>query len=345
MPTLNKTKQETKLIFKWGGILLAVVFIFLMVARFTSLVNQSLTPPSPPQAAFGKLPEISFPNQSKENIKYSLDTLSGFLPSFPDRTKVYKITTNPPTLGALSRTREKVSQTGFTSNETRISQDVYQWPDPTSVLQRKITMNILSSDFTLSSLYLTSQSLQKFTNLDEQNNAIELATSFLKRMSLFASDIDPEKTKITLYSVEKGTLVPISKISNTTIVKVNFFQKSLDGLPIYYEKSPESTISLIIGKENNGLKVVGARYFHKNISDISSTYAIKSTSQAFDELRQGKGYIASKPQNAAEIIIKKASLGYYIGENQDNFLMPIIIFEGDDFLGYVSAVRDEWIDN
>ncbi len=346
MPTLNKAKKQTQTILKWGGICVLIIFLFLIGIRSLTFVKDILTPPSPPQASFGRLSPIPFPNQQKENIIYTLNTLTGFLPNFSDRAKVYKISTNPPTLLALDKTRGKVSQVGFTTNETRIAEDVYQWVNQQSSLQKKITVNIFSSDFTLSSAYLITPNLQTLSSSEEKNNAIDKAQSFLMQMSLFTDDLDSQKTKATLYSIEKGTLIPTSKFSDTKIVRVDFFQKDVDGLPIYYEKGTASTIDLLIGKENNELKVVDARYFHKNISQTSSTYAIKSALEAFLELKQGKAYIAYKPQDIVEITIKKVGLGYYIGEEQQDFLMPIIVFVGDnDFIAYISAIRDEWISN
>ncbi|MDP2585499.1 MAG: hypothetical protein Q8P29_01325 [Candidatus Levybacteria bacterium] len=346
MPTLNKTKKETQAILKWGGISLAIIFLFFMGMKFLIFVKDLFTPPPPPEVAFGKLPVIPFPNQIKENIAYSLDTLTGFLPNFSDRAKVYEVISDPPTLLGLNKTLEKVSEIGFKSGGIQIAEDTYQWVDQTASLQRKITMNIFSSDFSLASPYLITPSLEKFSGTDEKNRAIDVAKSFLSKMSLFPKDIDDNKTKTTLYTIEEATLIPTSKISNTKIVGVDFFQKDLDNFPIYYDKGISSTIDFLIGKENGELKVVSARFFHKNISKTASTYAIKTASQAFSELQKGKAYIAYKPANTVEFTIKKVFLGYYIGENQQKFLMPIIVFEGsNDFVAYVSAVRDEWISN
>ena len=73
-------------------------------------------------------------------------------------------------------------------------------------------------------------------------------------MSLLPQDVDENKTKTTLYSIENGTLTLTSKSSNAKIVRVNFFQKDLDNLPIYYEKGVISTIDFLIGKQNSQLK-------------------------------------------------------------------------------------------
>lgn len=346
MLTLNKTKKETQIILKWGGIAIGIIFLFFVGIKFLTFVKDLFTPPPPPETAFGKLPAIPFPNQIKENIAYSLDTLTGFLPNFSDRATVYKIISDPPTLLGLNKTLEKVSEIGFKSNGTQIAEDTYQWIDQTASLQRKITMNIFSSDFSLSSPYLITPSLEKFSGTDEKNRATDVAKSFLAKMSLFPEDIDENKTKTTLYTIEDAILIPATKISNTKIIGVDFFQKDLNNFPIYYDRGISSTIDFLIGKENSELKVVSARFFHKKISKTASTYAIKTAQAAYSELQKGKAYIAYKPANTVEFKIKKVFLGYYMGEDQQEFLMPIVVLEGsNDFVAYVSAVRDEWISN
>lgn len=346
MPTLNTTKQEAQLIFKWGGVSLVIIFLFFMGIKFISFVKDLFTPPPPPTSTFGKLPAIPFPNQTKENLSYTLDTLSGFLPAFPDRAIVYKTTSEPPTLLGLDKSHEKVSAIGFTSNGTQVAEDTYQWIDQGQSLQRTITMNIFSSDFTISSPYLVTSTMQPFSGAEEISSAIDVAKSLLSDMSLYPQDINEAKTKTTQYSIYNTTLIPTAKISDTRIVKVDFFQNNIAQLPIYYDRGISSTIDFLIGKENNQLKVVSARFFHKHISKTSSTYAIKTAAQAYSELRKGNAYIAYKPANTVEFTIKKVFLGYYIGEAQQNFLMPVVVFEGNDgFTAYISAIRDEWISN
>ena len=66
MATLNKTKKETQIILKWGGISLIIIFLFFMGIKFLAFVKDLFTPPPPPQVAFGKLPAIPFPNFSAQ---------------------------------------------------------------------------------------------------------------------------------------------------------------------------------------------------------------------------------------------------------------------------------------
>ena len=63
-------------------------------------------------------------------------------------------------------------------------------------------------------------------------------------------------------------------------------------------------------------------------------------------MKSQKAYIASYYGGSSNVSIKNIFLGYYIGATKQNYLMPIVIFEGErGFFAYVSAVRDEWISN
>jgi hypothetical protein len=327
------------LILKIGGILFIIIFFIFMGTKL-------ITPTPSPTAAFGKLSAIQFPKRADKNVSYSLDTLTGYLPNFSDRTKVYEITPNQPTLLGLDKTREKVKNIGFSSSGVQMSEDTYQWVSQDKALQRKIIMNIFSSDFTFYSSYLTEKALQTFSGADTSGRTVEVAKKFLSDMSLFPQDIDENKTKINLFSIINGTLIPTSKITDTKIMEINFFQKDVNNLPIYYQEGKSSTIYFLIGKENNQLIVVDGRFFYKNISKTSSDYAIKTASEAYLELQNGEAYIANNQDGAEKVTIKKVLLGYYIGEKSQEFLMPIIVFEGDNnFIAYVSAVKNEWINN
>jgi len=331
-------------ILKWGAIALGIIILFSMGIKLIMFVKNVFTPPPPPTATFGKLPPIAFPDQTKENLTYTINTLTGYLPAFPDRAKIYRIIINPPTLLGLNNAGAEVAKVGFTSPGTQISEDTYQWTSQDEI-QRKMTMNIYSSNFKLSSPYLSAKTLGIFSRTDEENDAIKTAKSFLSKMSLFPSDIDESKTKITSYSIDTGSLIPVGNITKAKIVKVDFFQKDIDNLQIYYQKGPSSTLDFLVGKTVEQ-QVFEATFVHKNISDVSSTYAIKTAQEAYSELQNGSAYIANKDNNIVNFTIKNVYLGYYVGEADQNFLMPVIVFEGsNNFLAYVSAVKDEWIGN
>ena len=138
MISLNTAKIETKIVLKWGGIFLFIIFLFFMLIKILPFVINIFAPSPPPEAAFGKLPPIPYPNQVKENLSYSLDILTSILPNFSDQAKVYKIIPAPLELTGLETTLKKVSKIGFNSDGTQITEDTYQWIDqPATSPERK----------------------------------------------------------------------------------------------------------------------------------------------------------------------------------------------------------------
>ena len=350
MMTLSRATSLTKTVAKWSTMTIVSIVLIMALFRIGIAVKERLfpTPLPPPTVAFGKLPTIEFPqNAGGQQFSFSIDTLTGKLPSFPDRAKAYKVASNKPDLLALQKAKEKVSRVGFLSNPIRLSESIYQWTDSTPSA-RKISLNIFSSDFILSSPFLWDQTVTSGINLPNQNSAKGIAQSFLSDMSSFPNDIDSDKTTTSLFSIKNYTLVPATSLSSAQIIKVDFFQKNIDKMPIYYSHANASNMNVFVGGGDSQAQVVKIDFSHQSISSDFATYPIKTSIEAFSELKSGKAYIASYSSGAGDsnISIKNAFLGYYIGEKKQDYLMPIIIFTGDhDFFAYVSAIKDVWISN
>ncbi|CAN5173990.1 hypothetical protein BH11PAT1_BH11PAT1_1650 [soil metagenome] len=353
MPTLNKTTNATKSVLKWLGIIIGSIFLLIMLFRMGRGIKEYFwpTPPPPPTVSFGKLPAIVFPDAPiKETFTYALETVTGNFPYFPDRGTVFQILPVSPNLLNADRAKEKVIAVGFVNEnndplpEKKIGPTTYQWEDSSS-LHRILTMDIDSFNFTLTSSYLTSEEVLARSNLPQETKAIATAQNFVNELGLFATDIDPVKTTSTLLTLKDGSVSPATSFSTANLIKVNFFQKDANSLSIVYPYPPYSLISLLVASSSQeGGQIVDAKYVHRNVTSSSATYPIKTASLAYDELQKGKAYIASFNGSGKDIIIRTISLAYFIGDGQQNFLLPVIVFEGDDnFLAYVSAVSDSWI--
>lgn len=341
MATLSRVTSETKFIIKW----LLILFIIFIIVKIGLGIKEKLypTPPPPPTVSFGKIDSIKFPEiPTDKQLTYTLDTLSGTLPVFPDRLRVYKIIQNRIDFLTVEKIQNKVSVLGFGNRRSLISENTYQWIATKDKLS-KISFNIKTYNFTYSSSFITDPAIQSAVNLPTESDSINIAKSFLENLSLDLSDIDFAKTKTTFQSIKNYTIIPVVSISKSQIIRVDFFQKNIDKIPIFYPTAKFSTINLLVSGGNTP-GVVEAFYSHKEIANESATYPIKSASLAFSELKQGKAYIATSADNNKDIVIKNVYLGYYLGSDEQKYLMPIIIFEGEnDFLAYVSAVKDEWV--
>ena len=355
MLSLGSVTGQTRSILKWGGILLGIFAAIWVVAAGGISIKERLfpTPAPPPTVGFGKLPQPGFPketlplspqNQSQTNkieIIYSLDTLTGLLPVFPDRIKVYSTVPLKPSLLALEKIQKKASDLGFDSKPTQISENIYQWITQDSI-PIQLTFNIFSSDFSLFSSYLTNPEKGEYLNESDKENAVVIATSFIESLTSMPNDIDSSKTTVSLFDLSGTGPAPVTRIAQAKILKVNFFQKDIDGLPIYYPN--DSIITMVLGKQENQIRVVMGEFYHQSISDKSSTYPIKTADEALEELRAGNAYIDQNPERLSNVNIRQISLGYFLSNQRLGYLLPIVEFVGDkDFKAYVPAVKDEWV--
>ena len=346
MLTLNQATSLTKNVAKWSAIIVGSIILLLVLVRVGKILKEIIapTPLPPPTVSFGKLPPIEFPkNLSVQELNYSIDTVTGTLPKFPDRAKVFKIEKPSPDLLALKKTGEKVSRAGFSSSATRVLGNTYQWTDLQSSALRKINVDIFTLQFSISSAFLENPSVISGVNLPNPNKAKEVAQDLLSSLSFLYYDLDLEKTKTNLLSIKDSDLVPATSVSEAQIIEVDFFQKDVDKLPIIYPKPNNSTMNVFVGGGENQAQIVKANFFHQALAKESATYPIKTASDAFQELKNGNAYILSSSSNK-DISIRNVYLGYYMGDKEQDFLMPAVVFEGDNgFIAYVSAIKDEWI--
>lgn len=335
--TLSEASVQLKGAVKWLGIffggLLILWVIFIVFNVFKNIFFP--TPPPPPQVGFGKLPPPDFVLNANNKYAYSIDTLSGKLPVFPNQIKVYQMEENKADLLGLSKANSLVANVGFTDPPTAISQNVYQWTNE----DKTLTMNINELDFNLSSNFLAS-STPTFSHTTDE--AKDTAISFLQNIGLFPQDADSTLIQTGIYQIKNYSLVPATSLSNTQAVGVSFFQKNIDGLSIFYPEFSISPMNFLVGESKGTLDVVESNFFHQKSGTVGSTYPIKTSNEAFAELKKGKAFIAKGPDQKT-VNIKNILLGYYISDKKQNFLEPVFVFEGDDFAAYVPAILGQWL--
>lgn len=349
MFTLSDASKDLKQFLKYAGIFITAVVVIILILRVILFVKEVFlpTPPPKPEVAFGKLQPQSFPaNAQNQNFTYSINTLTGNLPNLNGQSKVYRMKPFQPDLLAVNKFQDKIASVGFGKGSTAVSDKVFEWKSNETItgIEKRIRFNTINSNFMITSPYMADADILKGKDLPTEANAIEAATSLLKSMQVMPEDIDLEKTKVNLFSIQNDSLVTATSLSNSQVIEINFFQKNIDKLSIFYEKPNSSNISVLIAGGGYQGQIVGANYIYQPVSNDSSTYPLKSVSTAYNELKNGQGYIASYFGTLPNISITNVFLAYYIGSQTQDFLMPIIVFEGNEgFFAYVPAVTDEWI--
>lgn len=347
MATLSRVTKLTRAVLKWGAIFIVSLFILNILLKVGGKIKNSLFPPPPPAptVAFGKLPAPAFP-QSKLSgpFSYTVDTVSGTLPTFFPLMTIYKTVQREPALLSLQKARERVNRAGFSKEEKQHSNRIYQWSDDGG---RTIKFDIISYDFDITSDYLSDPKILKAENLPNQDKARALATSFLEKLDLLPQDVGSESLKASFWGVKDNLLYPATSFSNAQIIRVDLLPKGVNDTPVVYPEKDSSLINFLIGgKVNEEGKVVEAHYFYRMPDQNNfSTYPIKSTDQALEELKNNEAYIVNVDnKKTTNINITKVSLGYYFSRETQDFFYPVFIFEGDNgFLAYTWAIDPSWI--
>lgn len=344
MFTLSQASYDTKEILKWGGLFIAGLVIIIVFIQIFLVVKEAIfpTPPPKPTVAFNKLDPQLFPvNNTGKKLTYKINTLTGYLPSFLNQTKVFKIQTFTPDLLSLQNAKAKVLVVGFASNPTQVSNTVYEWTNTDFAgLTQTIKMNIINNNFTLTSDFASNQALYS-KNLVNEKDSIKAATNYLSQINTLPGDIDTNRTKTKFITIQNGVSMPSTSLSDSKGVEVDYFQKDVNSMSLVYEKPNSSSLNFLVGPDG---EILQAQYFYQTPTNESATYPIKTSALAYEDLQKGFAYIASYDGSSTSVSINNAFLAYYMSSQAQNFLMPVIVFQGsDNFTAYVPAVTDEWI--
>lgn len=376
--SLHKATELIKKLLIFTSIGIGSIVMIVLVFRIGAMIKNIVSPPKivPPNQAYDLLPALQFPkSEIDNNFTYTINTVSGALPEFPDRLVVYPFTQPAPNLLNLDKAKTKVQSLRFMDQQNKLLPEVslgngkYQWTEPTGI-NRRIKFDIVTFDFSLTSNYLSNLTVLAAQNLNDENNAILTAKSLLENINLFPDDIDLSKTQTPqpnvnyntypqLFNVINGALIKTTSLSSAKVIRVDFYQKDIEydldtgvknapkikiKLPILYPNPPYSTMSFWIASGQGASEVDAAEFSHRDIAKPDGAvaiYPIKSAKEAFDELQDGKAYIASYEGLEKNILISNVYLAYYANGSDQQYLMPIIVFEGqNNFLAYVSAVKE-----
>ena len=82
-------------------------------------------------------------------------------------------------------------------------------------------------------------------------------------------------------------------------------------------------------------------YWNPDVETFS-TYPVKSPSQAFTDLKAGKGVMIIQPDNK-NASITAVSLAYYEPDVYQKYLEPVYVFTGPNMVAYVPAITDNFL--
>lgn len=341
MTNLTRTAIMARKIIRYSiyGVIGIVVLRYSLLSAIRIYRYFFPSPPPAPTVEFGRLPKLPFPEKDMpDGLTYTLQTPTGELPVTPDQTRVYLMTRLSSQLLSLEGAKSKASKLGFSAEGLDITETVYKFPHEKSPSELRI--NIVTGVFSIS------YDLNKDPSpLDTLPPNTELATAtaraFMSGAGLLPEDLTgptlPEFVKLS----SKKIVGAISQ-SNADFTKVHFFRKDYDELPSMTPDPKNANVWFIMSGETNSDKQVIAAEFHLFPIDETkfATYPIKSSLQAYEEMKAGKAFIASSTNaDNSNVTIRRVYLANYDPGEAADFFQPIFVFEGDrGFVAYVPAV-------
>ncbi len=300
-------------------------------------------PPPPPTILFGKLTKLPFPETTKRNLQFTLETPDGAVPALGDQAKVYFMPKTSANLLSLDFAKEKAARLGFTSEPQQISDSLYRFFHKSA--PQTMEIDIITGAFSTSfDLNLDREVLAVKPPLPEI--AASAVRSYLSSAGLLPDDLTG-KVEHKYLKTQSGGFIPALSLSDGNIVRIDLFRKNLDEKPVVSKNFSQSNVWFMVsGLREGGRDVIAGEYHYFPVDESQfSTYPIKSSETAWQELVSGNYYPASYGTTVDEenVKIRRIYLAYYDAGVYTEFMQPVFVFEGDkDFVAYIPAVTNDY---
>lgn len=280
------------------------------------------------------------------NFKFNLDTVEGRPFTATLSAKIFVI---PPTSTSFSYRQAILSMAttlGFDVENTK-----YKLEDKNAVFEEpKQTLSVDISNYNFQYQYKLEDdpSIFQNTHVPAETEIIQNAEDFLKKVDKYPADFAKSKPNIIYYTypITTGANLSNSPQQSTNMVEVDFYRPDIDSDPqpisTVTSKFPNSQNYVAMVFNESGQKVVKAqvKYFEKS-EDQVGVYPLKSGDDAYQQLKDGKGYVVNGVPNQTDVTIKKMFLAYYDPEVYQQYLEPVYVFLGtNNFVAYIPAVKD-----
>ncbi|MDP3994581.1 MAG: hypothetical protein Q8P91_02020 [bacterium] len=348
MTSLTQVAIITRKIIKYGILsVIGIIILRLLILSGVSIYRKIYPPPPPPATVtWGRLPKLTFAQkQLPANITFTLETAEGGFPKLPVQSKVFFMPKLSANLLSLDSAKQKAQSMGYNPEGEAVSTTTYRFrhPQAPSTLEMNIVLGIFSINYDLKS---------DPTPLDARPPVPEVAASNIRSILSSANLLPQDLTGPTTYDylkLQEGNFVSAISLSEANLVKIHFFRKAYDSLPVVTTDPKTANVWFTVGGIGQKEKSIVAAEYHYFPVDESqfSTYPIKTSEEAWNELGSGTVYFANTGQHKEgdNIKIRRIYLAYFDPKEPANFLQPIIVLdEGVDggFMAYVPAVTADY---
>jgi len=277
------------------------------------------TPEEKPDVKFGILPEPNFlpSHVSSSNFSYKVATETGGLPDFGKIVKVYFMPKAAATFLAQDKASALASKFNIDTPPEASSENIYKFQKDDRILNIELD----SGNF----VYKSGATPSSQFNLADSESIISNFRNVLLNLGISKEELRSSHGKI------EGSKILIwpKDIDSKPIVTANFVTSLVKAEASFPASLPEH------------YSLINFTFWPVDLTTFS-TYPIKSSSVALDDLKTGKGVIVIEPRSP-QVSITKAYLAYFQSEFYSPYLQPVFVFEAPNFVAYVPAITNEYI--
>lgn len=346
MASLTETAVMVRKLIKISVVGIISVVILRMGLFFydTYIKVVNPPPPPPPNVAFGKLPEIEFSHKLHPELTLRLETPTGGTPDLGERAEVLLMPAFRSNFLALDEAVVLAKQMGFVNKAQEITERRYRW-EADEFLPSTLEMDIINGAFVLKRNWQADPTILTDKQLPGKEQTEVESINFLRQINLMTEELKEARVEISYLTFKAGQYQEAISLSEADFVQADLFRPKIQEIPVLPEDPSKGIVRIIFsGSVENEKRIIQAEYgyFPVNLEETGE-YPIKSASEAWRELQTRQGFIANIGDNPSDVIaIRRIYLAYFDSPTPTGFLMPIIVFEGDNgFFGYVSAVTEE----
>jgi len=280
-----------------------------------------------PDPKFGilKTPYLPASAVSSSNFSYSIDTATGNLPLFEKIAKIFIMPPNTITLLAGEKSQGLAQKFNLDPTPQILSETKYKYVNPNASL----TVDLDTGNFSY-----TKEATKSATATIEDSND-QLTNGF--KITLNSLGILPDMLK-------NGPTKVIFLDQNKHTAQISLWPQDIDKKPVLTADRDKALVRAQVIQSANDLgSYISLNFTFWPVDTTSyATYPLKSTQEAFDGLRSGQGAILVTP-TSAQVSIVNIFLAYYQSDQYSPYLQPIYVFEGPNFLAFVPAITDSFL--
>ncbi|MDO5561449.1 MAG: hypothetical protein Q4G02_01610 [bacterium] len=358
---------RTSLVF--GGIFLVLVTVWQIAAKIYANsrpknANQATQTIITPDYAFGALPAITFPSQltsvKPQSYELAIDGVNlkkntGW-PSFGQQgiIPVYKLSPLNYSLNAENEAQKIATNLEFPDDPKILDSRTYLFTYPGPPLKENLEIDLKTMFVTLTTDYLTVDNIFALTKINgerylpDRSSAIAAVKNYLSKAGILPTDLSDTDATVEYAKRVGNQLELVDSILEADFVTVSLPRKPIAG---YMNDEPStygffgpnnvSSIYGVVGRdyENQDVVVELEDYYYRIDTNVEGTYNLKTVADAWQSLQAGAAYVVN-PRQVKNAVIKKVALGYYESHQEQEYLLPIYVFYGENgFLAYVQALH------